>query len=98
MRRLFERSRQPAKKFPDGEDIPATCTLTLVRSTSEQDDCTEAKARSLRCRFLLCPVMTSPILSPTSPDTLPRDRSTLIEDYTEKESTHRSTLRPLSRD
>src|SRR6266567_2711242 len=98
MQKLSERSLQLEKRSLDEEDIQVTCTPTFPQSTSEQEDCMVAKARSLRCRFLPCPETTSPILSPTSPDTSPKARSTLIEDYTGKESIHQSTQHPLSRD
>src|SRR5712664_3350541 len=98
MLKLSEKSLQPEKRFLDGEDIRATCTPISLRSTNEQEDCMEAKARSPRCRFSPCPETTSPIQSPTSPDTSRRDRSTSIEDYTEKESTHQSTQHHPSRD
>src|SRR6266849_4778033 len=98
MRRLSERSLQLEKKCLDAEDIPDICIPIFLQSTSEQEDSTVARVRSLRCRFSPCPEMTSLIRSPTSPATSPKARSTLIEDYTGKESIHPLTRHPPSRD
>src|SRR5467141_4706928 len=98
MQKLSEKFPLPERKSLDVAGIQDTCTPIFLQSTSEQEDCTVAKVRSLRCLFSPCPGTMSPIQFLTSPDTLPRGRSTLIEDCTGKESTHRSTLRPLSRD
>src|SRR6266567_3250449 len=98
MPKLSEKFPLPERKSLDVADIQDTCTPISLQSTSEQEDFTVAKVRSLRCLFSPCLGTMSPIQFLTSPDTLPRDRSTSIEDYIEKESTHRSTRHPLSRD
>src|SRR5712664_2087184 len=98
MPKLSEKSQQPEKKCRAAEDIQDTCILISQQSTSARGDCTGARVRLPRCRFLPCPETTLPTRFPTSLATLPRDRSTSIEDYTEKESIHPSTLRHPFRD
>src|SRR6266852_3799486 len=98
MRKLSERFLLRERKFPDAEDIQATCIPISLRSMSEQGDSTAAKGQSPRCRFSPCPEMTSPIPSQTLLATSLRGRSTSIEDYIGRESIPPSTRHPLSRD
>src|SRR4029077_9343223 len=93
-----EKSQQPERKSLGGEDIQATCTPIFLPYTNAQEDSMVAKARSPRCRFSPCLGTKSLIPSLTSRAILLRAKSTLIGDYTGKESIHQSTQHPPSLD